>query len=165
MKKILNFGFVLLLISCTSVKDNLNVIPYIIDMSSEKSIYEEIIKKDNKNVVFYIEHLPDSTLKLHLLNSVDKEFLITNRKLFINDKFYPIIFDTDYLFYSEMKEGHPIISFEVDKNSYRDIAMPSLKERENNPELYGYKKKSILIDSSLYWIIDKKGKLLKTNSN
>ena len=165
MKNIIISGFVLLFISCTSVKNETYVIPYVIDVIAEKSIYKEVFKSTEKNIVFYIEHLSDSTLKFHLINSNDKEFLATNRKLFINDKFYPIIFDTDYLFYSEMKDGQPIVSYEVKKNIYEKISIPNIQVREKNPELYGYKKKSLIIDNSIYWILDKKGKLLQTNSD
>lgn len=164
MKNIIISSFVLLFISCTSVKNKTYVIPYLIDVSAEKSIYKEVFKSTEKNIVFYIEHLSDSTLKFHLINSNDKEFLETNRKLFINDKLYPIIFDTDYLFYSEMKDGQPIVSYEIKKNIYEKIYIPTIQEREKNPELYGYKRKAIIIDHSIYWILDKKGKLLQTNS-
>ncbi|WP_406845198.1 hypothetical protein [Flavobacterium soyae] len=165
MKNIFSLGFFLLLFSCTSIKTNDTLIPYVIDIGAEKSIYNEISKVKHKDVVFYIEHLSDSTLKFHLINSNGKDFLRTDRKLFVNDKFYPIIFDTDYLFYSEMKDGKPIVSLEVKKNSYEEIPIPSIQEREKNPELYGFKKKSVMIDNSLYWILDRKGKLLKTNTD
>lgn len=163
MKNIIISNFVLLFISCTSLKDTTYAIPYIIDLNAEKSIYKEVLKSTGKSIVFYIEHLSDSTLKFHLINFNDKDLLATNRKLFINDKLYPIIFDTDYLFYSEMKDGHPIVSYEVKKNIYQKIYIPTIQVREKNPELYGYKKKSLIIDHSIYWILDKNGKLLRTN--
>ncbi|KFF03183.1 hypothetical protein [Flavobacterium reichenbachii] len=163
MKNIINLGFLFLFTGCSSINTK-DIIPYFIGFDAEKSIYEEVSKSTEKDVVFYIEHLADTTLKFHLINSRDNDFLITNRKLFINDRFYPVIFDTDYLFYSEIKNGHPIISFEVKKNTYEDISIPSIEEREKNIELYGYKKKLLIIDNSIYWVVDKKGKLLHTNS-
>ncbi|WP_374172832.1 hypothetical protein [Flavobacterium tructae] len=165
MKNIFSLGFLLLFISCTAIKTNNALIPYVIDIGAEKSIYNEISKVKHRDVIFYIEHLSDSTLKFHLINSNGNDFLRTDRKLFVNDKFYPIIFDTDYLFYSEMKDGKPIVSLEIKKNSYEEIPIPSIEEREKNPELYGFRKKSIMIDNSVYWILDKKGKLLKTNTD
>ncbi len=165
MKNIFSLSFVLLFISCTAIKTNNAVIPYVVDIGAEKSIYNEISKSKDRNVVFYVEHLSDLTIKFHLISSNGNDFLITDRKLFVNDKFYPIIFDTDYLFYSEIKDGKPIVSLEVKKNSYEEIPIPSIEEREKNPELYGFKKKSIIIDNSTYWILDKKGKLLKTNTD
>ncbi|SCY14828.1 hypothetical protein SAMN02927916_1272 [Flavobacterium anhuiense] len=164
MKNIFRLSFVLLFISCTTIKTNNTVIPYLVDIGAEKSIYNEISKNRDRDVVFYVEHLSDSTIKFHLISSNGNDFLRTDRKLFVNDKLYPIIFDTDYLFYSEMKDGKPIISMEVTKNSYEEIPIPSIEEREKNPELYGFKKKSIMIDNSIYWILDQKGKLLKTNT-
>lgn len=165
MKKIFSLSFVLIFISCVTVKNNNAIIPYIIDISAEKSIYKEIFKLEDKNLFFYIEHLSDSSLKFYLINSNGKDFPKTDRKLFVNDKLYPIIFDTDYLFYSEVKDGTPLVSYEVKKNIYKEIPMPNIEKREKNPELYGYKKKSIIIDNSVYWILDKKGKLLKTNTD
>lgn len=162
MKNILRFSLLLLLFGCSSVK-KITIIPYIVDLNTEKSIYNEILKSD-KDVVFYIEHLSDDTLKFHLITLNDKEFLQSNRKLFINDKFYTLIFESDYWFYSKMEFDKPEVSIEAGKNVSKDIPIPSIQEREKNPELYGYKKKSIIIDNSIYWIVDKKGKLLKTNS-
>lgn len=152
----------LLFFGCSSVK-KIAVIPYVVDLNTEKSMYNEILKSD-KSIAFYIEHLSDETLKFHLITPNDKEFLQSNRKLFINDKFYTLIFDSDYWFYSKMEVDKPEVSFEAVKNVSKDMPFPSIQEREKNSEVYGYKKKSIIIDNSIYWIVDKKGKLLKTNS-
>jgi hypothetical protein len=75
-----------------------------------------------------------------------------------------LIFDTDYFFYSKIKNNKPVTSFEKEKNIYKEITIPTIQVRETNPELYGYSKKTILIDNSIYWIVDRKGKLLETNS-
>lgn len=163
MKSILTFGLFLLFVSCSSVKNNKDIIPYLIDLSAEKSIYEEIKKSSDQNIVFFVEHLPDSTLKFYMISSIDKELLKTNRKLFINNKFYPLLFDTDNFFSTRMKNSVPIVSFEFEKNSYKEIPIPTIEEREKNPELFGYKKTRIIIDNSIYWIVDKKGKLIKSN--
>jgi hypothetical protein len=162
MKRILKFSLLILVISC-STKKNV-IIPYLLDLSTEKSVYKEIINS-NKNIVFYFESLPENKIKIYLVSLYDNDFLSTNRKLFINDKFYPVIFEHDYSFYSNLgNDGKPVTAFEVNKYKFKDIPIPTIQEREKNPDAYGYKRKLIIIDNSIYWIIDKKGKLIETNS-
>jgi hypothetical protein len=162
MKNIFGFSILVLLVGCSSLKKE-TIIPYVVDLSTEKSIHKEILKS-RKDIVFYVEHLSDLTLKFHLISSNDKEFLSSNRKLYINDKLYTLIFDTDYWFYSKAISNKPIVSFEEQKNVYKDIFIPSIEQREKNPQSYGYPKKAIIIDNSIYWIVDKKGKLIDTNT-
>ena len=162
MKNIIKIGLVFLLVGCSTTKDT-DIIPYVLDIDTEKEIFNRLLELENKDIMFYWEHLPDLNYKLHLISSINKqEFSSTNRKLFINNKFYPIVFDTDYQFYSKLKDGYPIVSFEDRKrNTTKDIKIPSISEREKNFDLYGYKKKNLIIDNSYFWIIDKKGKLIK----
>ncbi|SIN69991.1 hypothetical protein SAMN04488055_0733 [Chitinophaga niabensis] len=152
----------LLLAGCSTMKRS-NVIPYVVDLNTEKSIYNEILRT-KEDIAFFVEHLSDETLKFHLATLYQKEFIQSNRKLFINDKFYPIVFDSDYWFYSKIKANKPVVTIEERKYVYKEIPMPSIQEREKSPHSYGYPKKISVIDHSIYWIVDKKGKLIKTNS-
>ncbi|MHC5310907.1 hypothetical protein ACYSNM_12755 [Myroides sp. LJL116] len=129
-------------------------------MKTEESIYNEILRfKGNGEKVFFVEFMSDSMLKFNLIDIDNRELLLTNRMLFINDKFYPIVFETDYFFNTEVKDFKPVVLNERDK----EIAMPSLKDRKKNIEKYGYKKRVLIIDNSLYWIVNKKGELIETN--
>lgn len=141
-----------------------NTIPYLVNLETEKSIYKEILNKPKEDVAFFMESLSDKTFKIHLINFKSSALQITNRKLFVNNEFYPIIFYTDYLFYTELKGDKPLVSFEESKNVYKNISIPTIEEREKNNHLYGLKRKSIIIDNSIYWIVNNKGDLLETNS-
>ncbi|MDR2223112.1 MAG: hypothetical protein LBE34_10290 [Flavobacteriaceae bacterium] len=150
----------LLILTSCSVKKQAEMIPYVLDLNVEESIYNEILRsKGNGKKVFFVEFMSDSMLKFSLLDIDNKEALITNRKLFINDKFYPIVFETDYFFNIGIKDSKPVVFNEDDK----EIAMPTIKERKNNIGQYGYKKTVLIIDNSLYWIVNRKGELIKTN--
>jgi hypothetical protein len=162
MLKIWRISLLLLLVACSTTKRS-TVIPYVVDLNTERSIYNEILK-EKKDIAFLVEFLPDETLKFHLITPNDKEFLKSNRKLFINDKFYPIIFYSDYWFYSKMKADKPVVSLEEQKNIYKEIPMPDIREREKDPGAYGYPKKILILDHGIYWIVNKKGELIKTNS-
>ncbi len=143
-----------------------NTIPYLVNLETEKSIYKEILNMPKEDISFLIENLSDKTFKIHLINFKNNDLQITNRKLFVNNEFYPIIFYTDYLFYTELKDDKPIVSFEEKEGKYvyKDITIPTIEEREKNNHLYGLKRKLIIIDNSIYWIVDNKGDLLETNS-
>jgi hypothetical protein len=165
MKKILILLTLTFLYSCSSLKARQNIIPYLFDIQTEKSIYDNIFSfKNDGTVGFYLEYLQDSTYKIHLFKGIDKKLEITNRKLFVNDRFYPLIFDTDYIFHIDTKDNYPIVSSEEKLNEEKTIKIPTIIERKKNLDLYGYGKKLLIIDNSVYWIIDKKGKLLETNS-
>lgn len=152
----------LLILTSCSVKKQAEMIPYVLDLNAEESIYNEILRsKGNGKNVFFVEFMSDSMLKFSLLDIDNKEALITNRKLFINDKFYPIVFETDYFFYTEIKGFKPVVLNEDD----REIVMPTIKERKRNIGKYGYKKRVLIIDNSLYWIVNRKGELIETNAS
>ncbi|MGV3460638.1 MAG: hypothetical protein ACO1N9_09325 [Flavobacterium sp.] len=159
MKKLQLLLLFVTLVNCSSKKDA-GFIGYLLSIDTEKSIYGELLKRNkNKPAIFYLEHLPDSKIKIHLIEQ-SGDFTSTNRKLFINDKYYPLIFETDYLFYTELKDGFPIVT--TDKPVIKK-SISSIKERTENPDAYGIIKKVLVIEHSTYWIIDKKRKLLETN--
>ncbi|WP_152640794.1 hypothetical protein [Flavobacterium sp. 316] len=165
MKKMNKIIITILITAFCLLKINAqNTIPYLVNLETEKSIYKEILNKPKEDIAFLIENVSDKRFKIHLISFKDKEIQLTNRKLFINDEFYPIIFYTDYLFYTQLKDNKPLVSFEESKNVYKDISIPTIEEREKNNHLYGLKRKSIIVDNSIYWIIDDKGKLVETNS-
>jgi len=141
-----------------------NTIPYLVNLETEKSIYKEILNMPKEDISFLLENLSDKTFKIHLIIFKSNDLQITNRKLFVNNEFYPLIFYTDYLFYTKLKDDKPIVSFEESKNVYKDIAIPTIEERKKNSHLYSLKRKSIIIDNSIYWIVDNKGDLMETNS-
>lgn len=156
MKNIL-YITMLFLIGCSSARHN-SIIPYIVDLKVEKSIYK-VISEAKGQIGFYITHLSDSKLMIILNYAENREKSITNRMLFINDSFYPITFDTDYLFYAEIKREKPIFGV----GNGVEIDMPIISEREKM-EFYDLKKRKPLFDHYTYWIIDKiNGKLIETN--
>lgn len=148
----------ILIVSSCSTTNQKGIISYVVDISAEKSIYEVVSQKSN--ICFYMQALGDSKFKIYLIENNDKEFLITNRKLFINNKFYPIIFESDYIFYSQVKDGKPMVSYEEQRNIYKEIPMPSIEQREKQSDQYGYLRRRLIIDYAPFWIIDEKGKLV-----
>lgn len=166
MKTIITFVLIIICIGCSSTKDK-KIIPYLLNKNTEESIYNELLKlNENRIVVFYLEHLPNSNFKIHLIDGSDKdEFISTNRQLFINNKFYPLIFDTDYFFYTDMENNYPsIVSIDAKTLKETKISIPKIDERIKNPESYASTRKTLLIDNSFYWVIDNRGRLIETNS-
>lgn len=161
--KIIAALLALSLSNCTSQKNV--VIPYVLNIEAENSIYESIKNMNNDNISFYLEHLKDNNIKVHLSN-VDVRFQHSNRKLFINDKFYPLVFDTDYKFYGEVKDNYPVIIKFEDEYERKSVSIkiPKLEERLKNKSLYLEKVVIYNIDWSTFWVIDNNGKLLETNS-
>lgn len=167
MKKII----VLIIISftfynCSSVYTE-KVIPYSVSIESENSIYHTIESLNQNNISFYFETLEDNKFKIHLItDGINGNYFFSNRKLFVNDKFYPLVFDTDYKFFVRMKDNYPIISkFEDDTEKKSTvIKMPEIEERVKNINLYLKDSKRKIIDSSTYWVVDVKGNLLETNA-
>lgn len=152
--------------SCSSIKHK-KVIPYFISTESEFSIYENIKNLKKDHIVFYFENIGDKKFKIHLFNdNVEDQYSFSNRKIFINDTFYPLIFDTDYIFFVKTKNNYPVISkFNDDsERNFSIIKIPNIEERVKNSVQYLKDTKYNIIDFSTYWIIDNKGKLIETNS-
>lgn len=168
MKKLLYLAFVLITtLSCSTLQTN-KIIPYLVSIETENSIYQMINNLNKEKIVFYFENLPDSKFKIHLFkDGMNNKYSFSNRKLFINDRFYPIIFDTDYKFFVKTENNYPIISKFEDESEKKSnvVKMPSINERIKNRNLYIRDSKINIVDFSIYWIIDAKGNLLETNSN
>jgi hypothetical protein len=168
MKKSLYLTLVLILIlSCSTLKTN-KVIPYLVSIEAENSIYQAINNLNKEKIAFYFENLSDGKFKVHLIkDGINDKYSFSNRKLFINDKFYPIIFDNDYKFFVKTENNYPIISKFEDESEKKStvVKMPSIYERIKNRNLYIRDSKINIIDFSIYWIVDTKGNLVETNSN
>ncbi len=150
------------LINCRSIPE-MKIIPYLVSIETEDSIYGKI--KSMNNVSFYLEHISTNEYKIHLMESEKSNQ--SNRMIFINDKFYPLFFDTDYLFYVKMKNNYPIVSkFEnEDEKKSSEIKIPTIDERIKNKNLFLRDRTSLNIDWSIFWVVDSKGNLIKTNLN
>lgn len=149
--------------SACSVRQNV-FIPYILGLEAEQSIYQAI-EHNEKNISFYFESLLGKKYKVHLYDRKDI-FSSSQRKLFINDKFYPIVFDTDYKFYVKLQNNFPTIrkfeNYEERKSNY--VRIPSIEERLKDNSLYLKDVITNNIDWSTYWIVNEDGDLLETNS-
>jgi len=127
------------------------------------SIYKKSKKQDS--IAFYFEKLKNDRIKIHFtqksLRTAD-----SNRKLFINDKFYSIIFDTDYQFYVKAENDFPIMTkFKDDRErEFKIVKMPDIEERLKNKSLYVKDGIRSIIDWSTFWVVDQNGKLIETNS-
>ena len=163
MKKILTFGILCILFGCSSIPKE-TVIPYILSIEAEQSIYKTIQMDKTKTALFFVERIEMKKFKFHLLDSDNN--VASNRKLFVNDRFYPLIFDTDYTFFVKMEGNYPIVSkFEnVDEKKSHIVKMPEISERVKNKSLYLKDFKLPLMENTIYWIVDEKGNLLETNA-
>jgi len=166
MKKIILIIAIALCISSCATTPKERNIPYSVSIDAEYSIFKAIQNLKQDKISFYLEHISDDKFQIHLLESINENYSFSNRKLFINDKFYPLIFDTDYLFFVKTENGYPIVTkFENDdEKKFEVIKTPSISERFNNKSLYARDMKINRIDWSIYWIVDSKGNLLETNS-
>lgn len=167
MKKIIFLIAVCVALYSCSATHNEKTIPYLVSIEVENSIQQAISNLNKESVAFYFENLPDYKFKIHLMvDGIKDRYSFSNRKLFINDKFYPLIFDNDYKFFVKMENGYPVVSkFEDDtERKSTIIKMPSIDERIKNKQLFMKDSKINNIDWSTFWVVDDKGRLLETNS-
>lgn len=167
MKKKISLVFLsILFINCSTINKT-KTIPYILSIEAENSIYNTLKNLNKDSITFYFEALNDKKFKFSLLRKGNlEEYSFSNRKLFINDKFYPLILETDYIFFLDMKDDYPIISIfenedEIKSNS---IKMPKIEERVKNKNLYLKDGRVPIIENNEYWIVDNKGGLIETNT-
>lgn len=132
-----SFNFV----GCKSTLKNSNsFIPYLLPLKTERMIFDKMryisIKKE---VAFYFDFQDNGTIHIWVdsfSNGYDEETRLSHRKVFINDKFYPLSFSTDETFQATL-EGGKIV---VEKNCYyhkpdrKEVTtktiLPILSERE-----------------------------------
>jgi len=166
IKKILLLSILGFVFSNCVAQNMEKAIPYLFTIDTENSIYKYIKESKKDSIAFFMESMPNEKYKIHVfLDGIQENYSFSNRKLFINDRFYPLILDTDYFFYVKMENDFPVVSKFEDESERKSnvIRMPDIKEREKNKSLYLRDEKIKLICLSVYWIIDKKGNLIETS--
>jgi hypothetical protein len=135
MKKIIIL-FTLLYITNLYSQNNA-IIPYVFKIETENSIYEFIKDKKQDSIAFYFERLESNKIKIHLIKK-SRRSADSNRKLFVSDKYYPIIFDTDYMFYVKSDNDFPVVTrFKNDRERESEIViLPNIDESLKSKTLY-----------------------------
>ena len=164
MKKIL---ILIILFSFTDIysQESEQLHPYFLSTDAEYSIFKFIQNENKDEIEFRINEITENRIIFEVFTN-RKQINNSNRKLFIDDRFYPINFMTDNFFRVIMEKDFPVIH-KVDENGENQIRMkmPSVTERIKNKELYRDNTKPIIYcGKSIYWIVDKDGNLLETNS-
>lgn len=131
MKKLIIVLIILTLQSCTSQKSHVNKnsndlgIPYILPGAVQKLLVENIANKKD-SVYFLIGKVDSESYEISVLEYINSTPYIkwinnTNRFIYLKGEFYPVIFDFDALFSTQMtvKEFKervlPDGSFKIDK--------------------------------------------------
>ncbi len=154
------------IVKSTLVEDSF--IPYLLPLETEKAIYEKIKDLSLENYLgFTFEFNSDGTISIYtdiFKQKFGRDHTLTNRKIFVNDKFYPLVFNLDDTFYAESKGGFPAINVSrVDpKNKRNDIIteekLSNLEQREKLRAVY--KRRHILSHNEPILKIDVKGNLI-----
>ncbi|RKN77817.1 hypothetical protein [Ulvibacterium marinum] len=171
MRKLINFTILCLILSGCASNIKKSRITYLFPVETENSISEFLKGQKSKFAVFYFERVKDNpTTKVHVETFKSKEALETalsnstlgNRYVFIDYKYYPVLFDYDFKFYSNEKNGKPQVSVINEANGNQEEKdIPALTYRMKNQHLIGYKKNIRIIDWSNYVIIDDKGNIVE----
>lgn len=152
-------------LGCATISRS-KVIPYILSIEAENSIYQKIKDYDKNKIAFYFERIEKNKNRIHLLkDGINDKYSFSNRKLFINDRFYPLIFDNDDNFYVEMVNNFPVVFKFEDETEMKSnkFKMPNIEERIKNKNLYIKSMIKRLIEISTNWVVDDNGKLIETN--
>ncbi|WP_234859292.1 hypothetical protein [Aquimarina aquimarini] len=127
--------------SCKSIQDkNKNFIPYLLPLKIERAVFNGISYiPSKKKIAFYFDFKDNGTIDIWadtFSQGYDQITKLSNRKLFINDKFYPLTFSSDETFQAILEDGHIVVK----KNCYyhkpnrkeviTKINLPILSERE-----------------------------------
>ena len=144
-KKIGIVGFVLiLLIGCKSSKiggqEKNSFIPYVLPLKIERMVYEELkLIPNDKKIGVYFDYQKDGAIDVWLdtySKGYDASAKLSNRKIFINDTFYPLVFDSDEIYQAKLV-GNSIMVTKAchykdrsKKETFTEIPLPSLSERE-----------------------------------
>jgi DNA-binding LytR/AlgR family response regulator len=100
------------IIGCGSSKLNKSI-PYLLPDSVESKLYNVIKDEPEYNFAFYLIHEKDDIYKIIMLRNKQKDYKAidsfdyikkSNRKVFINNKFYPLVFRSDYIFGTDMRK-------------------------------------------------------------
>ncbi len=124
MYKGLKLSMVLLFIfvGCRTSKIN-NSIPYILPRKVEHKLYKIVKEKPESRFSFYLSQKDNNIFEITVSESknnfeeIDNFNYIkkSNRKVLINDKFYPLVFASDYLFGTDMNQTEQKTLLERDK--------------------------------------------------
>ncbi|GEP52818.1 hypothetical protein FNO01nite_34900 [Flavobacterium noncentrifugens] len=142
------------------------IIPYLIGIEAENEIYQFMKGAKNDSVAFYMESLPNEQYKIHFIREgIQTPNAVSNRMLFINDRFYPLILESDYTFYVKMENQIPTIrKFEnEDEKKLLYIKIPTINERMKDKNLIVKDKRIPLYELTVNWIIDNNGNLVSSN--
>jgi hypothetical protein len=156
MKKILNF-FILtyLFFSCKSSNEIINYEPnsiiYIFPVAVENIISDYIPK--NKNVFFDLHKINNHYIIYVIEKQDNLMFIINNstRKVLINKKLIPLIFDYDSEFATLENTSEVISRIEKNKNNQE----PYTRQKKFNP----------IYDNVLYVKFNKNGQIISQNIN
>ncbi len=172
---ILLFTVSIQFLSCQTVKDVTittqedTFIPYILPIETEEAIYEKIKPLLLESVLLGVKfkHNTGGWIDIYIgvfRNGYDRDHNLTNRKIFINDTFYPLVFNVDYTFNAFSRGGFPLwnVSRADPKNKRNDIStvekVPSLEERKKIRGVY--KRDYILRHNSPILKIDLEGNII-----
>lgn len=133
-------GAITLLTSCKSIKTGNTFIPYLLPLETEQVIYDHIqtVSKDRKISVFF-DFNKDGSINVWIDTSpekYDENIRLSNRKLFVNNTFYPLTFNMDETFAvlleNDIIKAHNHCGYYKPKRKEVNevIRMPSLAERK-----------------------------------
>ena len=173
--KILSFIFLFLFIGCSisekanqyKNKNEYSNVIYLLSIEAEYSIYSYISKHNEYECFFLFEFLDDNKIKIHLRDKKGyKDFLPSNRKLYIDNKYYDIMFKTDLSLQIASMNDVPQVWYgnNSKKKLDQNINIPSISVRNSKPENFGYERKFQILDLSVYWIVNHQGDLIESNS-
>lgn len=114
MKKIILLVMILFTVgSCKSTKVSESII-YFLPRAVEEELFKIISKQKEMDYCFYLLSKSEYKYEIFIIedklknnfNTVNKYRYVdnTNRKLLVNDKFYPLIFATDYTFGTDLRK-------------------------------------------------------------
>ena len=162
--------------SCKTTKTGNTFIPYDVPFSTEKAIYNRIqqLQGAYKYIAFSFYFNDDTTIDVYMHadnKGYDIRHKLTNRKIFVNDRFYPLDFNLDQTFQMEMKNDIPIAEkhcwtvVRPRSETYETIKIPSIEEREklyDNPDCsLGRRLRQLLIDYQPILKINLKGQIIE----
>jgi len=122
-------------------------IPYLLPIDTEQALYDEIkiLLLDKVELGLTFQFISTGAIDIYInifRKGYDRDHVLTNRKVFINDTFYPLVFKVDDTFFAVAKGGFPIwnVSRTDPENKRNDIfteeKIPSLEERRKLRAVY-----------------------------
>lgn len=130
MKTIIVIISVIILTSCSSTIKLSNDILYIFPGEVNDQLSEYLINNDVKNTYLMVGNNQSGNFVVYVTydyNLSHKYFIEnTNRKVFINNKFYPVIFATDEIF--SYPESSDSILYKIDK----ELPVGSIRSIKDN---------------------------------